>query len=56
MTETEYNTPIFNDPKPCSNPDCIDGFIYTEYWDYDCECYLPEHEKCEHCDDNGHEK
>lgn len=56
MSETYYNTPIFNDPKPCENVECIDGYILNNIWDYDSECYIPEKQKCPFCDDYGHKK
>jgi hypothetical protein len=54
MTETQFNTPTFNDPEPCENEDCKDGFIYSNYWDYDTNESFPQKEKCPFCDDYGH--
>lgn len=30
MSETYYNTPIFNDPKPCENVGCTDGYLKND--------------------------
>jgi hypothetical protein len=54
MTETQFNTPTFNDPEPCENEECKDGFIYSNYWDYDTNESFPQKEKCPFCDDYGH--
>ncbi len=54
MTETNYNTPIFNDPAHCDNEDCIDGFIKEDFWDYDHNVFLAKKVKCKYCDDLGH--
>lgn len=51
QTETQFNTPIFNDPKPCQNPECEDGFILIWYTDEDTGEEYPEKEKCPYCED-----
>ncbi len=54
MSDTDYNTRIFNDPEPCENIDCTDGYINKNVWDYDHNIFITEKKKCKYCDDNGH--
>lgn len=56
MDETQFNTPTFNDQKPCENVDCIDGYILNNIWDYDHNVFITEKVKCPFCDDYGHKK
>jgi len=51
MTETQRNTPTFNDPKPCQNSECEDGFILIWFTDEDTGEEYPEKEKCPYCED-----
>jgi len=54
MTETQFNTPIFNDPEPCDNTECTDGYLKNNVWDYDRNVFITEKVKCPFCDDYGH--
>lgn len=54
MTETQFNTPTFNDPKPCENVECTDGYLFNNIWDYDHNVFTTVKEKCPFCDDYGH--
>jgi hypothetical protein len=56
MSETYYNTPTFNDPKPCENVGCTDGYLKNDVWDYDHNVIITVKEKCPFCDDYGHKK
>ncbi len=53
QTETQFNTPIFNDPKPCQNKGCENGFIIIWHKDEDTGEEYPEKEKCPFCDEYG---
>lgn len=53
MTETQFNTPIFNDPQPCENLECTDGYVKNDFWDYDHNIFLTEKKKCPYCDEYG---